>query len=135
MSNDYPYVATTRSIVVRVRPSYLAEQSDAAAGRYAWAYHIRVENRGRERVQLLNRHWRITDALGRTEEVRGEGVVGKQPVLEPGQAFEYTSGAPLPTPSGIMAGRYEMAGADQQRFWIDVPAFSLDSPYAARSIN
>lgn len=129
------YESTTRSIRVAVTPTYLAEQSSPASDHYVWAYHVRIENAGADAVQLLNRYWRITDALGRVQEVRGAGVVGEQPMLQPGEAFEYTSGTPLSTPSGIMVGRYEMVRDDGERFEIDIPAFSLDSPYQPVKLN
>ncbi|MBI3419758.1 MAG: Co2+/Mg2+ efflux protein ApaG [Proteobacteria bacterium] len=122
------YNALTRDIKVSVRPTYLDAQSDPDAHRFVWAYHVRIENCGGEEVQLLARRWRIIDALGRIQEVQGAGVVGEQPVLKPGQAFEYTSGTPLPTPSGFMQGRYEMVSASGEKFEVDIPAFSLDLP-------
>jgi len=125
------YTKTTRGIRVTVRPAFLEEQSSPGEGRYFWAYQVRIENEGAQPVQLLRRHWRITDALGRLQEVKGDGVVGEQPVLEPGEAFEYTSGCPLPTPSGIMVGTYAMQTAGGDLFDADIPAFSLDSPYQA----
>jgi ApaG protein len=100
------YAETTRSIKVTVKPFYLEDQSSPAENHYVWAYHVRIENQGPEIVQLRRRHWRITDGLGRVQEVRGPGVVGEQPVLKPGEAYEYTSGTPLSTPSGIMVGSY-----------------------------
>jgi ApaG protein len=129
------YNATTLGITVSVQPLFLEEQSAPAEGRYVWAYHVVIENRGGEQVQLLNRHWRITNGVGRIEEVRGPGVVGQQPVLAPGERFEYTSGTPLSTPSGIMMGSYEMVRQDGSRFEIAIPAFSLDSPYEAKRVN
>src|SRR5215472_7708968 len=102
------YSETTRSIKVTVKPVYLEDRSSPAEARYVWAYHVRIENRGKETLQLRNRHWKITDSHGRMQEVRGPGVVGEQPVLGPGESFEYTSGTPLPTPSGIMVGSYQM---------------------------
>lgn len=129
------YSRTTRAITVTVEPTFLDEQSQPEKGRYVWAYRVRIENSGDQRVQLLNRHWRITDALGSLTEVRGPGVVGEQPTLAPGQAYEYTSGTPLTTPSGIMEGSYEMAGPDGGRFNVAIPAFSLDSPYEKRRVN
>ena len=114
---------------------YLEEQSSPGENHFVWAYHVLIENTGRGTVRLLSRHWRITDSLGRLQEVRGAGVVGEQPVLEPGESFEYTSGTPLPTPSGIMAGSYEMEAADGGRFQAVVPAFSLDSPHQAAPLN
>ena len=129
------YTSTTRSIRVSVEPTFLDDQSSPTDDHYVWAYQVKIENDGSETVQLVNRHWCITDARGRMQEVQGEGVVGEQPTLQPGQAFEYTSGTPLDTPSGIMAGSYEMENTDGERFEIEIPAFSLDSPYQARRLN
>ena len=129
------YSETTRDIRVTVKPVYLEEQSSPGDNHYVWAYHVRIENQGTATVQLLTRHWRITDSLGRHQEVRGAGVVGEQPVLEPGQSFEYTSGTPLPTPSGIMMGSYGMEGLGGERFDIAIPAFSLDSPHQPKNLN
>ena len=129
------YSEITRSIKVSVEPFYLEDQSSPAEGRYVWAYHVRIENRGLETVQLRNRHWQITDNRGQMHEVRGAGVVGEQPVLAPGESFEYTSGTPLPTPSGIMVGSYEMETRAGDSFWVRVPAFSLDSPHQAVRLN
>jgi ApaG protein len=123
---------TTRSIKITVRPSFLPEQSSPGEGHFAWAYRIRIENLGDETVQLRTRHWRITDAMGRVQEVRGPGVVGETPVLKPGESFEYQSGVPLETPSGIMAGSYRMQTTAGEQFDVHVPAFSLDSPHQAR---
>lgn len=129
------YSSTTRAITVTVEPVYLDDQSEPSRSHYVWAYHVRIDNEGTEVVQLLNRFWRITDAAGRTQEVEGAGVVGEQPVLEPGESFEYTSGAPLTTPSGFMVGRYEMQTGTGDRFEVEIPAFSLDSPDAPRQIH
>ncbi|HVH77738.1 MAG TPA: Co2+/Mg2+ efflux protein ApaG [Stellaceae bacterium] len=129
------YSETTRSIKVTVKPFYLDEQSSPAEGRYVWAYHVRIENHGGETVQLRRRHWQITDSRGHVEEVEGPGVVGEQPVLKPGQSFEYTSGTPLPTPSGIMVGTYEMEAPGGDRFRVQIPAFSLDSPHQPVRLN
>ena len=129
------YSATTRSIKVTVKPFYLEDQSSPADHRYVWAYHVRIENQGSETVQLRRRHWRITDGLGRVQEVRGPGVVGEQPILGPGETFEYTSGTPLPTPSGIMVGSYEMETKAGESFDVAVPAFSLDSPHQPIRLN
>jgi len=131
----FPYAATTRGVTVRVAPTFLAEQSEPEEGRWAWAYHVRLENEGEAAVQLLSRHWIITDASGRVEEVRGPGVVGEQPVIEPGRSFDYVSGCPLPTPSGLMRGTYQMVDADGDRFDVQIPAFSLDSPQARARPN
>jgi ApaG protein len=122
------YEAITREIRVTVKPYYLEDQSEPDRSHFVWAYQVRIENRGPETVQLLNRHWKIVDSLGRVQEVRGAGVIGEQPVLKPGETFEYTSGTPLPTPSGIMGGTYEMEGTGGERFSITIPTFSLDSP-------
>lgn len=129
------YSSTTRSIRVSVEPIYLDDQSSPSDDHYVWAYQVKIQNEGIETVQLLNRHWRITDAMGRVQEVRGPGVVGEQPTLKPGEAFEYTSGTPLATPSGIMVGTYEMETPAGERFDVDIPAFSLDSPYQQRQVN
>jgi ApaG protein len=122
------YSETTRAIKVTVRPVYLEQHSSPPDNHYVWAYHVRIENTGAETVQLRNRHWRITDSGGRLQEVRGPGVVGEQPVLAPGEAFEYTSSCPLTTPSGFMIGDYEMETKSGERFLVRVPAFSLDVP-------
>jgi ApaG protein len=129
------YSESTRSIQVTVRPRYLVEQSNPDEDHYVWAYSIRIENQGLETVRLRNRYWRITDAQGRVQEVRGPGVVGEQPTLAPGESFEYTSGTPLSTPSGIMLGVYQMETSDGEMFDVAVPAFSLDSPFQPRSIH
>lgn len=129
------YSETTRSIKVTVRPFYLEDQSSPTDNRYVWAYHVRIDNLGGETVQLRTRHWRITDGLGRIQEVRGPGVVGEQPVIEPGKYFEYTSGTPLSTPSGIMAGSYQMETPDGRSFNVAIPPFSLDSPHQPVRLN
>lgn len=129
------YEETTRTIRVMVEPVFLDDQSSPSDDHYVWAYHVRIENLGRETVQLRTRHWRITDANGRIHEVRGDGVVGEQPVLHPGEAFEYTSGTPLATPSGIMVGDYAMESETGEKFTVAIPAFSLDSPHQKRSLH
>jgi ApaG protein len=129
------YTRTTRLIKVTVRPQFLAEESRPAQGRYVWAYTIEIVNMGPETVQLRSRAWQITDEAGRREEVRGPGVIGQQPVLDPGERFEYTSGCPLTTPSGMMVGSYQMVADSGETFDIDIPAFSLDSPYVKRTVN
>lgn len=129
------YRATTRGIQVTVTPQYLADRSSAEDGRYFWAYTIEIVNKGDVTVQLKTRHWKITDARGRLEEVRGPGVVGEQPVLKPGDRFEYTSGVPLTTPTGMMAGTYQMVSESGERFDVEVPAFSLDSPSTPRILH
>jgi ApaG protein len=122
------YTETTRSITITVKPFYLEQHSSPADDRYVWAYQVTIANGGNEVVKLQNRHWRITDSAGRQQEVRGPGVVGEQPVLKPGESFEYTSSCPLPTPSGMMVGDYEMTTESGDSFLARVPAFSLDSP-------
>lgn len=129
------YTATTRQISVTVSPTYLDEQSAPEDSHFVWAYHVTIKNLGAETVQLMNRHWRITDARGELHEVRGPGVIGEQPRLEPGDAYEYTSGTPLTTPSGIMTGTYQMENERGESFDIEIPAFSLDSPYQPVRLN
>lgn len=129
------YVATTGDVTVRVQPTFLPRQSDPDAGQYVWAYEITIENNGEATIQLLNRYWHITDGLGRVEEVRGPGVIGKQPVLKPGQSFSYASGCPLGTPSGIMTGHFEMVDEGGARFLVQTPAFSLDLPRGDSPLN
>ena len=129
------YRATTLGIEVSVTPRFLPERSSDAESYYFWAYTIGIVNNGARTVQLKTRHWRITDGNGRLQEVRGPGVVGEEPVLRPGEAYEYTSGVPLQTPSGFMRGSYGMVSEDGERFDIEVPAFSLDSPDSKRVIN
>ena len=129
------YEKITRNICVSVRPFYLEEQSSPDEDHFVWAYRVSIENRSTETVQLMNRHWRITDKHGRLQEIKGPGVVGEQPVLKPGETYEYTSGCPLGTPSGIMVGSYEMSTPTGERFDIEIPAFSLDSPYDTAAIN
>ncbi len=129
------YSATTRDVRVMVSPRFLPEQSDPERGRFFWAYSVRIENLGKATVQLISRHWVITDARNHVEEVRGPGVVGEQPVLKPGESFEYTSGCPLPTPSGGMEGSYQMLTTDGETFDAAVPAFSLHLPTATRTLN
>jgi len=129
------YRAVTRKIEVTVTPRFVPERSSPGNGHYFWAYTINIANLGPETVQLKTRHWRITDANGRLQEVKGPGVVGEEPNLKQGESFEYTSGVPLPTPSGFMTGSYGMVTTTGERFDIEVPAFSLDSSYAERTIN
>ena len=129
------YTAVSHQIKVTVRPKFLAEQSEPEESRYFWSYTIEIANDGDRTVQLTHRHWKITDANGRREEVQGPGVVGEQPKLKPGAAFSYTSGCPLRTPSGIMVGTYRMIDESGAIFDVAIPAFSLDSPYAKRVLN
>lgn len=129
------YESITNDIRVAVEPFYLEDQSIPNEDHYVWAYSVRIENLGPGTVQLLNRYWHIIDAMGRVEEVTGAGVVGEQPRIDPGALFEYTSGAPLKTPSGIMSGKYEMTSGDGSRFDVEIPAFSLDSPHQEIQLN
>ena len=129
------YRALTHEIEITVEPFYLEEQSEPDESRFVWGYRIVITNRSGQTVQLRDRHWRITDALGKMDEVTGEGVVGEQPVLEPGEQFEYSSGCPLDTSSGMMVGQYRMVRQDGESFMVDIPAFSLDVPGTARTLN
>lgn len=130
------YSARTRGIEVTVRALFLEDQSDPDNASWVWAYQVRIANHGADTVQLLRRTWRITDARGRVQVVQGDGVVGEQPVLEPGETFEYTSGTPLATSSGIMVGAYHMiATVSGETFDAEIPPFSLDSPGTARQLH
>ena len=129
------FVATTRAIRVTVTPQYLPDQSEPSMSQFVWAYTVRIENRGDVAVQLRSRHWKITDGLGRLQEVKGPGVVGKTPLLRPGEMFEYTSGTPLSTPSGFMSGTYQMVSESGEKFDIEIPTFSLDTPGSKRQLN
>jgi len=129
------YEQTTDEITVSVESFYLDDQSEPEDYHYVWAYRVRIENNGEETVQILARRWHITDSLGHMQEVQGDGVVGEQPILAPGDFFEYTSGTPLSTPSGIMVGTYDVQSNEGRKFAINIPAFSLDSPHQAVQIN
>jgi ApaG protein len=133
--NSAPYLAVSHKFRVTVRPQFLAGQSNPQDNQYMWSYTIIIENLSPETATLKTRHWQITDARGYTAVVNGDGVVGEQPTLAPGESFEYTSGCPLPTPSGVMVGRYGMEGADGRQFQISIPAFSLDSPHEKPRLN
>ena len=129
------YRAVTRNIEVVVTPRFVADRSSPENNYFFWAYTISITNKGTETVQLKTRHWRITDAHGRRQEVRGAGVIGEEPVLKAGEAFEYTSGVPLQTSSGFMTGSYGMVTVGGEHFDVDIPAFSLNSSEAKRTIN
>ncbi len=129
------YECTSQGIKVSVRPQYLEGQSRPDESHFVWAYTITIENQGNTTVTLRTRYWKITDAGGRVQEVRGEGVVGEQPTLKPGESFEYTSGCPLTTSSGFMVGAYHMQRDDGTYFNAEIPAFSLDSPHETHQIN
>ena len=135
MTDRKPYTAITRGIAVSVEPTYLVANSSPGSSQYVWAYQVTIENQGRETVQLLSRHWMITNARGELTEVKGPGVVGEQPVLKPGESYAYTSGAPLNTPSGMMGGAYQMESESGERFDIEIPTFSLDSPNQGVLLN
>lgn len=129
------YRALTRDIEVTVEPFYLEDQSEPADSRYVWGYRIVIVNRSAVSVQLKSRYWHITDENGQIDEVRGPGVIGEQPVLAPGDSFEYQSGCPLDTPSGVMRGQYRMQDETGKQFDVEIPAFSLDLPGIARTLN
>lgn len=129
---DNSFTETTRHIRVTVRAFYLADQSEPDRAHFVWAYRVTIENKGTVTVQLMKRTWKITDGQGRTQQVHGAGVVGEQPTLDPGESFEYTSGTPLPTPSGFMEGAYHMVVTGSgETFDVAIPTFSLDSPHQA----
>ena len=128
MANRIAYKAVTRGIAVSVEPTYLEADSSPSNSQYLWAYRVIIENQGRETVQLLSRHWMITNARGELTEVKGSGVIGKQPFLKPGESHAYSSGAILNTPSGMMGGSYQMETESGERFDVEIPTFSLDSP-------
>jgi ApaG protein len=129
------YQATTRDISVTVEPQYLADRSEPAKRQYFWAYTVEIANLGTTAVQLKRRHWIITDGRGQRQEVKGPGVVGEEPIIEPGTSFRYTSGCPLDTPDGFMVGSYDMISDDGGVFTVAIPAFSLDSPESRRVLN
>lgn len=131
MKSLFPHSATTSDVTVRVSVSFLPEQSEPGKGRWFWAYHVRIENGGRKSVQLISREWVIVDGRGGRHEVMGEGVVGEQPVIEPGASFDYVSGCPLNTPSGFMEGRYHMVDEEGRSFAIAIPRFPLTAPAVA----
>ena len=135
MGGNRVYCQTTKSIRVSVEITFLEKQSLPRESHFVWAYEIKIENLGSCNVQLMNRTWSITDADGQTQIVKGPGVVGEQPIIQPGESFQYTSGTPLTTPSGLMVGIYEMADAQGIKFDVNVPAFSLDSPHQTVNLN
>ena len=129
------YSKTTKKINITVNPYFLEDQSEPDHQHYVWAYQVTIDNQSKERVQLINRYWKIIDSNGTKQEVSGQGVVGEQPVLNPGEKFEYTSGTPLSTPSGFMEGHYEMKNIKGIKFEVDIPTFSLDSPFTSKELN
>lgn len=135
MGSEPTFTQTTNAVRVSVLPVYLQNQSNPSDNIFVWAYHICIENKGTQTFQLLSRYWKITDALGRIQEVRGRGVIGEQPVIPPGTNFEYTSSVTLSFPSGVMVGSYQMQSTEGENFEVAVPLFSLDSPHAAKTIH
>jgi ApaG protein len=133
--NRAMYRAVTKNIEITVEPDFLEDRSDPRLGRFFWAYTIEIANKSGKTVQLLSRHWQITDANGKQDEVKGAGVVGEQPILREGESFRYTSGCPLGTPSGFMVGTYQMVDETGEAFEVEIPAFSLDSPHVPRVLN
>ena len=125
----------THDVRVAVKAAYLDDLSDPDDSQFLWSYTVTIENKGKEPVQLLSRYWHITDGDGRVQELRGQGVVGAQPVIEPGKQFQYTSGCPLPTASGFMTGCYQMRSASGVAFEAEIPAFLLESPYEQRQFH
>lgn len=135
IGDDRLWRASTHDVMVKVRPSFLENRSEPGQGLFVWSYRIWISNGRPGQVTLLRRYWRITDGRGGVQEVEGEGVVGLTPVIGPGSVFEYSSAASLATPSGFMAGSYEMLSGDAERLKVEIPAFSLDSPYDVRTLN
>ena len=129
------YSKKTRKINITVNPYFLDDQSEPEDQHFVWAYQVTIDNQSNEKVQLINRYWKIVDSNGSEQEVRGEGVVGEQPILNPGEKFEYTSGTPLSTPSGFMGGYYEMETNEGKKFDAIIPQFSLDSPFIKNNLN
>jgi ApaG protein len=129
------YQAITHDIIVTVDPTYMTERSEPEKRQYFWAYEVEIENRGTQTVQLVRRHWIITDGRGQKHNVRGTGVIGEEPFIPPGEIFRYTSGCPLDTPDGFMVGSYTMVTEDGSSFEVAIPAFSLDIPAARRILN
>lgn len=132
---EYYYTEVTKNIRVSVKTNFLSDQSDTENNLWVWSYHILIENNGNDKVQLIDRYWKITDATGIIKEVKGPGVIGEQPTIKPGDFFEYTSGTPLNKSSGFMSGNYRMINENNESFFIDVPIFSLDIPSVQKILN
>ena len=132
---EYYYTEVTKNIRVSVKTNFLSDQSDTENNLWVWSYHILIENNGNDKVQLIDRYWKITDATGIIKEVKGSGVIGEQPTIKPGEFFEYTSGTPLNKSSGFMSGNYRMINENNESFFIDVPVFSLDIPSVQKILN
>ena len=135
LNKAFMYSKKTRKINITVNPYFLDDQSEPDEQHFVWAYQVTIDNQGNEKVQLKNRYWKIIDSNGSEQEVKGEGVVGEQPILNPGEKFEYTSGTPLSTPSGFMGGYYEMETKSGKKFEAIIPQFSLDSPFIKNNLN
>lgn len=129
------YSKTTNGITVTVTPYFLEDQSSPQESHYVWAYQVNITNSGSVSIKLNHRNWLIIDANGKVINVQGEGVVGEFPTIYPGESFEYTSGTPLKTNNGIMQGFYLVSKDNGENFKIDIPAFSLDSPYNKKNVN
>lgn len=132
---EFPYEMETYGVTVRVRPEFMSERSNPSEREYFWRYVVQIENGNDETIQLIHRHWIITDALGRRQDVKGEGVVGEKPFLTPGERYLYASGCPLSEPSGMMMGSFMMRREDGEEFKVTIPAFSLDSPHSRAALN
>ena len=132
---NYLYTLTTEGVEVSVRPEYLVHMSQPDEGHYMWAYHVTILNRRFETIQLMSRYWKIIDANGHIVEVEGEGVLGIQPVMKPGETFTYSSGTPLATPSGMMIGHYTMHSVNNAVLHVTVPSFSLDSTASPQNMH
>ncbi len=132
---EYYYTEVTKNIRVSVKTNFLSDQSDTENSLWVWSYHILIENNGNDKIQLIDRYWKITDATGIIKEVKGSGVIGEQPTIKPGEFFEYTSGTPLNKSSGFMSGNYRMINENNESFFIDVPVFSLDIPSVQKILN
>ena len=132
---EYYYTEVTKNIRVSVKTNFLSDQSDTENSLWVWSYHILIENNGNDKIQLIDRYWKITDATGIIKEVKGSGVIGEQPTIKPGEFFEYTSGTPLNKSSGFMSGNYRMINENNESFFIDVPIFSLDIPSVQKILN
>ena len=132
---EYYYTEVTKNIRVSVNTNFLSDQSDTENSLWVWSYHILIENNGNDKIQLIDRYWKITDATGIIKEVKGSGVIGEQPTIKPGEFFEYTSGTPLNKSSGFMSGNYRMINENNESFFIDVPIFSLDIPSVKKILN
>lgn len=129
------FYSTTNDVKVAVSPEYLENHSDPDSSQFVWAYHVEIENASQDTIQILSRHWRITDSNGNSQEIVGDGLVGQKPTLRPGETFDYSSGTPLTTSSGFMSGTFHAISEKSGRFEITVPAFALDDPLGAKKLH